>query len=140
METAQLQHAIRLTGFKVLKFQMDATDWQAALLETNTEIEFHYSLAFSVHDNHSFCVIFALAILEQPGQNLLPGPARINVTAEAWFRSKKAIDMEFKSSSIARQNAPAIAFPYLRSFVSTVTINAGAPQIILPTYNFSRQV
>ena len=33
-------------------------------------------------------------------------------------------------------NAPAIAFPYLRSFLSILTMQAGYPPVMIPSVNF----
>lgn len=35
------------------------------------------------------------------------------------------------------RNAIALLFPYLRAFISTVTLQANIPPVILPTYNLS---
>lgn len=35
------------------------------------------------------------------------------------------------------QNAIAILFPYLRAFISTLTVQSNTPPLILPTYNLS---
>jgi len=54
----------------------------------------------------------------------------------SWFESPEPIQKEDVDSPFARINAPAIAFPYLRSFVSLVTLNSGFRLAILPTVNF----
>ncbi len=43
---------------------------------------------------------------------------------------------EFKLSSFPKVNAPAIAFPYLRAFVSNFTLQSGLEPVILPSINF----
>lgn len=57
----------------------------------------------------------------------------------AVFGTEETIDEEFKSSELVRVNSLAIAFPFMRSFISTFTINAGIPSFILPAYNFSKE-
>ncbi|MCQ2096789.1 MAG: protein-export chaperone SecB [Fibrobacter sp.] len=47
------------------------------------------------------------------------------------------IDEDFRKSSFPRVNAPAIAYPYLRSMVSNITLQSGFEPAILPTINFS---
>ncbi len=37
------------------------------------------------------------------------------------------------------QNAPAIAFPYIRAYISALTTLSGAPPTMLPTLNLSSQ-
>ena len=47
------------------------------------------------------------------------------------------ISKGFLETSFASINAPAILFPFIRAYVSTITINAGLNPIILPTINFA---
>lgn len=54
------------------------------------------------------------------------------------FQSEHPISKEYLESPGIRINSPAIAFPFLRSFVTTVSANAGYPPIILPSINFVR--
>lgn len=51
--------------------------------------------------------------------------------------SEEKLNDTFKSSHFPYVNAPAIAFPYLRAFVSTFLLNAGFEPIMLPSINFS---
>lgn len=46
------------------------------------------------------------------------------------------ITEEFKLSSFPKVNAPAIAFPYLRAFISNLTLQSGFEPVILPSINF----
>lgn len=50
------------------------------------------------------------------------------------------VDEAFKASSFPKVNAPAIAFPYLRSLISTITLQAGLGPVILPSINFNRLI
>jgi preprotein translocase subunit SecB len=53
------------------------------------------------------------------------------------FKTAFDIDDEFKKSAFPRINSPAIAYPYLRSFISHLSLDAGLPVIQLPTLNFA---
>ena len=55
---------------------------------------------------------------------------------EAVFTTDKEIDDGFKHSSFPNVNAPAIAFPYFRAFISTITLQAGYKAVVLPSFNF----
>ena len=57
----------------------------------------------------------------------------------AIFGTSEKIDADFKKSTFVKSSSPAIAFPYLRSFISTLTLNAGLPPLILPAYNFTKE-
>lgn len=52
------------------------------------------------------------------------------------FQCENPITSEYIESDIIQINAPAIAFPFLRSFITTVTSNAGVPPMYLPSINF----
>lgn len=54
-----------------------------------------------------------------------------------YFSSDDAISKSFLESTFVSINAPAILFPFIRAYISTVTINAGLNPIILPTINFA---
>lgn len=47
------------------------------------------------------------------------------------------IDEAFIKSHFPRVNAPAIAFPYLRAMISTITLQAGLKPVMLPSINFA---
>lgn len=53
------------------------------------------------------------------------------------YDSTNEVNDEFINSTFLKVNAPAILFPFIRSYISTITINAGLEPIILPTINFA---
>ncbi|MRA09683.1 hypothetical protein F4T81_03520 [Acinetobacter nosocomialis] len=56
------------------------------------------------------------------------------------FTSKTPITEEFKKSNFPKVNAPAIAYPFMRSFINNFFINAGYDPVLLPTYNFTKSI
>ena len=60
----------------------------------------------------------------------------INFKMDYLFDCDVAISDDFMSSDFVKVNAPAIAFPYLRAFISTLTLQSGLEPIILPSINF----
>ena len=54
----------------------------------------------------------------------------------AFFESDSELDDKFINGHFTQVNAPAIAFPYLRSFVTNILVSAGYPAVYLPTVNF----
>lgn len=48
------------------------------------------------------------------------------------------ITEKFKLSSFPKINAPAIAFPFLRAYISNFTLQSGFEPVILPSINFVR--
>lgn len=52
------------------------------------------------------------------------------------FKCENEVTEEYLTTPLIQINATAIAFPFLRSFVTTITANAGFPPIFLPSINF----
>lgn len=52
------------------------------------------------------------------------------------FELDEDITEEFKVSDFPKINAPAIAFPYMRAFISNVTLQSGFNPVMLPSINF----
>ncbi|GAB2633459.1 protein-export chaperone SecB [Belliella aquatica] len=61
----------------------------------------------------------------------------LNVECTFRFEVDKKITDEFKLSHFPKVNAPAIAFPFLRAFISNFTLQAGVNPVILPSINFT---
>ncbi len=55
----------------------------------------------------------------------------------AVFNTDEEISDEFKASHLARANAPAVAYPYLRAFVSQFCTLSGFEPFTLPIRSFS---
>lgn len=54
------------------------------------------------------------------------------------FTTDEKVTDEFLKGKFANQNAPAIAFPYVRAYISNVTLQSGFHPVILPSVNFVR--
>jgi preprotein translocase subunit SecB len=83
--------------------------------------------------NKDFALDFSIKI------DSTDGIVSIDLSALAYFSTSEIITEEFKKSDWVTINAPAIAFPFLRSYVSTITLNSGVSPIILPAFNFTRR-
>lgn len=57
----------------------------------------------------------------------------IKVVMEGWFEDLES--SQDQKEAFMCMNAPAILFPYVRGFVTTITAQAGVPAIIIPTLN-----
>ena len=60
----------------------------------------------------------------------------LSVNSVAVFLTDIKLDSGFLDSDFCNINAPAIAFPYIRTYVSNLTLNSGFNPIILPSFNF----
>lgn len=88
-----------------------------------------FSNCFNEAEPQSFLVMFEISITSEQGYSL-------EVSYVAEFTTDEPITSEFKISHFPIVNAPAIAYPYMRGYVSTVTLNSGYEPLILPTINF----
>jgi len=98
--------------------------------QENLEDKFNlkFTSVFSEDEPNKFIVRFDV--------DLTSGGASLSLEYTGLFETKDEITDEFRKSHFITANAPAIVFPYLRSFITTFTVNAGLPPIILPTINF----
>jgi len=62
----------------------------------------------------------------------------INLTIEAVFSYPNDANIEEYKNSYFILNAPAIIFPYIRAYISSLTALSGMPTLILPTLNLSQ--
>lgn len=65
-----------------------------------------------------------------------PCGALVDLEYEATFETDEEINDDFKSSQFILVNSPAIAYPYLRAYVSALLTLSGYDNVILPTMNF----
>jgi preprotein translocase subunit SecB len=112
-----------LVTSKVKSLEMKQEDNEHDNLELNVNV------GFSEEDDRTFIVDFKSTVLSSVGYTLY-------IEFASFFETEDSITEEFKSSYIPSVNAPAIAYPFFRTFVSNLTLNAGYDPIILPTINF----
>ncbi|PTU49224.1 hypothetical protein DBB42_26595 [Pseudomonas plecoglossicida] len=79
-------------------------------------------------DDH-FNVLFKAAVYIEEGKC-------IDLEYQSRFDVDGPVDEEFKAGNFAFVNAPAIAYPFLRAFISNLTLNAGYSPVMLPSINF----
>jgi len=99
--------------------------------ELNTSLEIKTNFLFNDERDKEYIILFA--------GNFENELFTLNIVFGAVFGTSEPIDEDFKESDFVKINSPAIAFPYLRSFISTLTLNAGLPPLILPAYNFTKE-
>jgi len=101
---------------------------QEGTVERDT-VSLQVSVSYSDNDNKAFLVSLNLSVKSEQGFTLA-------VVFDAIFNCDDEIDDDFKKGHFPAINAPAIAYPYLRSLISTITVNAGYASVIIPTVNF----
>ena len=61
----------------------------------------------------------------------------IKVVSESIFSYPQDADIEVYKSNYFTLNAPAIIFPYIRAYISSLTALSGASTLLLPTLNLT---
>lgn len=97
----------------------------------NTEIEIGIATNFDNEMNTEYAVAFECTLNNELWY--------LKTIFIAVFKTSDPIDDAFMESDFVKVNSPAIAFPYLRSFITTLTTNSGVPAFILPAYNFTEK-
>jgi len=99
-------------------------------MEARDENSFSLKVAqiFPEEDKNQFVVIFDV--------NLKDVLFDIELEAAYVFTVDEEITEDFKFSDFPKINAPAIAFPYIRSYISYLTLQSGFEPVILPSINF----
>jgi preprotein translocase subunit SecB len=125
--TATINPTIKVKTIRVTDFRMCESDAFETDPEADTQISFQCKLHFT--DEYHFVVEFYLQLAH----------VQFDATVKMMtlFQTDTVLDDAFKQSQLVQVNAPAIAFPFLRSFVVTMTTNAGYQMVMLPTVNLS---
>ncbi len=95
----------------------------------NNELQIEVQQNFS-KDNNRFVEVILKVKLRNDDETL-----RLSLMIKGGFEADKDMtDDLFKQMYMI--NAPAILYPYARAMISTITAQAGIPQIIVPLVNF----
>lgn len=118
---------IKLLDYRVVTLNLAVVP-ESSLGQSSNELDLHVGQFFPDDNENIFGVGFKVSF-QQEGYT-------INTEMRFFFETDSPITEDFKNSSFPTVNAPAIAFPYLRSFLSIVTMQAGYPPVMLPSVNF----
>lgn len=112
--------------------RLELNSLQASVQSSNEEKvkdKFSFSYGYGIDkENNAFQIGFVVDVLNPKFE--------LKLEMIYNFKADTIIDEHFKDSPFIKINAPAIAFPYLRSFVSTLTMQSGYQCVILPSVNF----
>ncbi|MFZ2727026.1 MAG: protein-export chaperone SecB [Methylococcaceae bacterium] len=100
-------------------------------IESIDDFNFSFTPAFSEFPSNEFLIIFSLSLKIEDSFVL-------SIEYAARFSTDDEIDEVFKESNFVKINAPAIAYPFLRAYISNLTLNSGFSPVILPTINFTK--
>ncbi len=115
---------ILLKSWKVKKLSLEAVN------EKRNRNIFRFSCGneLSETDEKEFFIGFKMT-LKGSGFN-------IEIEMHFSFEADEALNDDFKNSPFMKINAPAIAFPYLRAYISNVTLQSGYDAVVIPSVNF----
>jgi preprotein translocase subunit SecB len=116
--------------FTEVSYSVQPFNVEPVTTKQELNIQLHISNSFSDENKRAFYILFDIALNDKSTE------FQLAIKAVAHFTAQEDIEADFKHSSFITVNAPAIAFPYIRTFISNFTLNSGYSPVILPTFNF----
>lgn len=117
--------------FKFLGYRINKCIFEIKEAPKSDTLEFDVTLSGDVEAlTKKFTLIMIVDIKEKESDNFV-----IHLEAEAKF-SFEGDNKELLATFIG-MNAPAVLYPYLRSYVTMLTVNASLEPLVLPTLNLS---
>lgn len=99
--------------------------------DRETSFDLRYSIGYDEVKDDIFYVTFQAKIA-------VPNELTIDVTYISTFKTSEPIDEAFRQSHFPIVNAPAIAFPFFRAYISFLSLNSGYEPIMLSSINFTK--
>lgn len=105
--------------------------------EAGNSMEIEMSCLPNRNNDTEFSIIFSLEIV-MPQQFYLDITFKANFTTQIGDSLEEPLPLEenFQNHPFINVNAPAIAYPFLRTTVATILLNCGYNPIMLPAVNF----
>ena len=119
---------IKLLDYNIVDLSFKITEEDAGINMSTNDLSLDVGQFYPDDEEKIFGVGFKVAF-SQEGYS-------IKAEMRFFFETDEAISDNFKKGPFPVINAPAIAFPYLRSFLSILTMQAGYTPIMLPSVNF----
>lgn len=94
-----------------------------------------FAIMFDDAESSIFFIRFSIDLLIENSPK-----TGLSVDYVSRFECSKPLTVEEKTSHFVTRNAPAIAFPFLRSYIAHVGLMAGYTPIVLPPINFAGDV
>lgn len=117
---------LQLDNWRVYEFQITEKE---EIDPNDGQFNLDYS-TFAGDDEKEFFVKFEMDIVDPR--------YKFHLVIAYRFTTDAVVTEDFLNGEFANQNAPAIAFPYVRAYISNVTLQSGFHPVILPSVNFVR--
>ncbi|WP_017482461.1 protein-export chaperone SecB [Acinetobacter pittii] len=118
---------IQLTSTKTLFLKVQPP--QDDSIEQEEKFSFDYQVEYPESIKNKFIIVIKSLIEHKSGYHL-------DTIFLAEFKIDSDINDEFKSSKFPFVNAPAIAYPFFRTFIASTLVNCGLEVMYLPSVNF----
>lgn len=125
----KMNNQIRIKHIQVTELSLNVKTFDKDVTN-KLKTSFGFGDGFIENSKSEFGIIFDISLENEEKEFVL------KLKATAHFETDKEIDEDFKTSSFVKVSAPAIAFPYIRTFISNLTLNSGYEAIMLPSFNF----
>lgn len=102
-------------------------------VEPSDELEVNFEQTIGVHETENRMRLLLNTSISDKNNAL-----SIAVKAEGYFEFDEELSEDMKEGFF-NANAPAILFPYIRAYISTLSTLSGIKPIVLPTLNLSQR-
>lgn len=127
-----IQNKIRFVKFFVESLDYNCKNIESKDINEELAIELKVTSAFSEEDLRSYLIKIEVGLTSK--DNVF----KLTSKTVGFFETDEDITDEFKSSAFVKINSPAILFPFIRSYINTITTNSGIAPVILPSINFTK--
>jgi preprotein translocase subunit SecB len=127
--------AISLTNFQIVntRFEVSEDKWGDQKVSNDCSLSISFRALTKEEDTALFALHFEVELINESKSFSL------SIEAFAEFHTIDVkVDEDFIKTSLVTGNAPAIVFPYLRTFITSFCQNSGFNPIILPGFNFNQ--
>lgn len=126
--------AEQIAKFRFIKYRILESSIKTNLAQDSaSQLSVNFKQTVGVDEgNHKMRLLFDTEIADEK-KNI-----EIMVKAEGFFEFEQGLPEEQKERFF-KINAPAILFPYVRAYISTLTALSGINPITLPTLNLSQR-
>lgn len=118
----------RFKGYKILNSSISVKEG----VKISSKLNINFEQTSGEHENGKEYRLKLVTSIEDENNAL-------NIKIETIGLFEFDSDIENYKNVFFSQNAPAILFPYVRAYISTLTSLAGIPPVILPTLNLSNR-
>ena len=121
MQKQHNENKIQLSDFIIEKLNIEKLDEGQSL--DNKAVEFGLSISSSKDYKKFFSISFKLTLLIK--NKSINAHKLLKVESSSFFLTSNGVDESFINSDFAKINAPAIAYPFLRSYISQFLLLSG---------------